>query len=134
MRNDSPALPAENTRFPIKHIRILDLFDGTSERPQEHPHKSRMTLMSPTECEIVRCIPNQLEMMPNSPVLGLEQSPVPHHTREGACPTLGNARDSLRHPSQIQRNTKFSTGPRGKLHGRHIFSRREQIARILLKR
>ena len=58
----------------------LDLLDATPEGRQEHPHKSRMTLMSPTECEIVRCIPNQLEMMPNSTLLDLEQSPVPNHT------------------------------------------------------
>ena len=90
-----------NSRFPIKHIRILDLFDGTSESPQEHPHKSRMTLMSPKECEIVRCITNQLEMMPDSIVLDLLQSPTAHHTRHVACLSFGNSRDSLRHPSQI---------------------------------
>ena len=77
------------------------MLDGTPESPQEHPHKSRMTLMSPKECEIIWCNPNLLEMMPDSPVLDLEQSTVPHHTRLVACVTLGNSRDSLRHPSQI---------------------------------
>ena len=77
------------------------MLDGTPENPKEHPHKSRMTLMSPKECEIVRCIPNQLEMMPDSPVMDLEQSPIPHHTRQVASLTLGNSRDSLRHLSQI---------------------------------
>ena len=77
------------------------MLDGTSESPQEHPHKYRMTLMSPKECEIVRCKPNQLEMTPDSPVLDLEQSPISHHIRQVACLTLGNSRDSLRHPSQI---------------------------------
>ena len=100
-RPDSPALHAEQFRVPIKHIRSLYLLDGTPESPQEHPHKSRMTLMSPRECEIVRCIPNQLEMPPNSPLLDLEQSPIPHHTRHVACLTLGHSRDSLRHLSQI---------------------------------
>ena len=54
---------------------------------QENPHKSRMTLMSPKKCEIVPCIPNQLKMKPDLPVLDLEQSPVPHQTREVACIT-----------------------------------------------
>ena len=90
-----------NSRFPIKHVRSLDLIDGTPESPQEHPHKSRMTLISPKECEIFQCIPNQLEMTADSPLLDLEKTPVPHHTRQVACRTLGNSRDSLRHPSQI---------------------------------
>ena len=77
------------------------MLDGTRESPEEHPPKSRMTLMSPKECEIVRCITNQLEMMPDCPVLDLEQSAVPHNTQQVACLTLGNCRDSLRHPSQI---------------------------------
>ena len=77
------------------------MLDGTPESPQEHPHKSRMTLMSPKECEIFQCIPNQREMTPDFPVLDLEQSPVPDHTRQVACLTLGNSRDYLRHPSQI---------------------------------
>ena len=77
------------------------MLDGTPESTQKNPHKSRMTMMSPKECEIVQCIPNQLEMTPDSPVLDLEQSPVPHHTRQVASLTLGNSRDSLRHPSQI---------------------------------
>ena len=90
-----------NSMFPIKHVGSLDLLDETPESPQEHPHKSRMTLISPKECEIVRCNTNQLEMMPDSPVLDLEKSPIPHHTRQVACLTLGNTRDFLRHPSQI---------------------------------
>ena len=38
--------------------------------------------------------------------------------------SLGNSRDSLRHPSQVYRNTNFSLGIRGKLHALHIFWRR----------
>ena len=53
-----------NSFFPIKHVRNLDLLDGTAESHQEHPHKFRMTLMSPKECEIIWCFPNQLEMTP----------------------------------------------------------------------
>ena len=90
-----------NSTFPITHVRSLDLLDGTPESPQDHPHKSRMTLMSQKECEIVQCIPNQLEVTPGSPVLDVEQSTIPHHTRQVACLTSGNSRDSLRHPSQI---------------------------------
>ena len=77
------------------------MLDGTPESPQEHPHESRMTLMSPKECEILRCIPNQLEMTPDSPLLDLEQSPIPHHTRQLVCLTSLNSRDSLGHLSQI---------------------------------
>ena len=65
------------------------MLDGTPESPQEHPHKSRMTMISPKEREIVHCIPNQLEMRPESPLLDLQQSPVPHHTRQVASLTLG---------------------------------------------
>ena len=90
-----------NSMFPIKQVRSLDLLDGNPMNPTKHPHKSRMTLMSPRECEIVRCIPSQLEMTPNSTLLDLEQSTVPHSTRHVACLTLGHSRDSLRYLSQI---------------------------------
>ena len=70
-----------NSMFPMQHERSLDLLDGTPESPQEQPHKSRMTLMSPKECEIVRGNPNQFQMTPDSPVLDLVQSPIPHLTR-----------------------------------------------------
>ena len=76
---------------------------------------------------MVWCIPDSLEMMPKYPVLDLEQSPIPNYTRQVACLTLGNWRESVRHPSQIQRNINFSTGTQGKLRGLHIISRREGI-------
>ena len=90
--------------------------------------------MTPQECEIDRSSPNQLQMMTNSPALVSEQCPVPHHTGQLAWLPLGNSRDSLGHPSQVYRNTNFSTGTRGKLHAPHIVSRRKLIPRILLKR
>ena len=65
------------------------MLDGTPECPQEQPHKSGMTLMSPKECEIIWCNPNQFEITPESPVLDLVQSPIPHPTRQVACLTLG---------------------------------------------
>ena len=123
-----------NALFPMKQVRSLDLLDGTTEIPPEIPHKSRRTLKSPQECEIARHSPNQLEMMTNSHALALEQCPVPHHTVHLAWLPLGNSRDSLRHPSQVYRNTNFSTGTRGKLHAPHIISRRKLFPRILLKR
>ena len=123
-----------NSMFPIQHEKGLDLLDGTPESPQEQPHNSRMTLMSPKECEIARCNPKQFEMTPDCHVLDLMQSPVPHPTRQVACLTLGNYSDSLIYPSKIQRNTNFRTGIRGKLLGSHIISRREWIPRILLKK
>ena len=104
------------------------------QSPPEIPHKSRITPMSPQDSEIARCSPNQLGMTSNSPVLASEQCPLPHHTGQLAWLPMGNPRHSLRHPSQVYRNTIFSTGPRGKLHAPHIISRRELIPRILLKR
>ena len=100
------------------------MLDGTIESPPEVPNKSRRTLMSPQECQIARCSPNQLEMMTNPPALASEQCPIPDHTGRLAWLSLGNSRDSLRHPSQVYRNTNFSFGTRGKLHALHIVSRR----------
>ena len=100
------------------------MLDGTKESPPEVPSKSRRTLISPQECQVARCSPNQLEMTTNSPTLFSEQFPIPDHTRRLAWPPLRNSRDSLRHPSQVDRNTNFSLGTRGKLHALHIASRR----------
>ena len=108
------------------------MLDGTTDSPPEIPHKSSRTLMSPQECEIDRCSPNQLEMTTNSPALAPEQCPGPHHTGQVAWFPFSNSRDSLRHPSEVFRNTNFTTGNRGKLHAPHIVSRRELIPRILL--
>ena len=119
--------------FPIKQVRGLDLPVGTTDSPPEIPHKSRKTLMSPQECEIALCSPNQLEMTTKSPALASEQCPIPHHTGRLAWLPLGNSQDYLRHPSQVYRNTNFSTGTRGKLHVPHIVSRRDLIPRMLLK-
>ena len=123
-----------NALFPIKQVSTLNLLDGTTEGPPEVPHKSRRTLMSPQECEITRCSPNQLEMTTISWAWASEQCPVPHLTGQLAWLPLGNSRDSQRHPSQVYRNTTFNTGTRGKLHAPHIILRRELIPRILLKR
>ena len=106
--------------FPIKQVRSLDLLDGTTESPPEIPHKSRRRLMSPQECEIARCSPNQLEMMTNPPALASEQCPIPKHTGRLTWLTSRNSRHSLSHPSQVYRNTNFSLGNRGNLHALHI--------------
>ena len=79
--------------------------------------------MSPQECEIARCSPNQFEMITNYPALASEQCSIPHHAGQLAWLPLGNSRDSLRHPSQVYRNTNFSTGTQGKLHAPHIVLR-----------
>ena len=90
--------------------------------------------MSPQICQKDRCSPNQLEMMSNSPASASEQCPIPHHTGQMAWLPLGNSTDFMRNPSQVYRNTNFSTGTRGKLNAPNIISRRELIPRILLKR
>ena len=110
--------------FPIKQVRSLDLHDGTAESPPEVANKSRRTLMSPQECQIARCSPNQLEMTTNSPSLASEQCSCPHHTGQLAWLPLCNSRDSLRHPSHVYRNTNFCLGTRGNLPAPHILSMR----------
>ena len=56
------------------------MLDGTKDSPPEVPNKSRMTLMSPQECQIARCSPNQVEMTTDPPALASEQCPIPDHT------------------------------------------------------
>ena len=67
-----------NSVFPIKQVRGLNLLYGALESPLEYPHMSRRTLMSPLECEIALCSPNQLEIMRHYIALAPEQLPVPH--------------------------------------------------------
>ena len=98
--------------FPIKQVRILDLHDGTTKSPPPILHNSRRTLVSPQECQIVRCSPNQHEMRTNTPALASEKCPFPHHTGQLAWLPLGNAGDSLRHPSQVYRNINFNRNVR----------------------
>ena len=90
--------------------------------------------MSPQECQIAWCSKNQHEMTSNSLALAPEQCHIPHHTGQLAWLPLENSRESLRHSTQVYRNTNFSTGTQGKLHAPHIISRRQLIPRILLKR
>ena len=99
------------------------MLDGTKESPPEVPNKSR-TLMSPQECQIARCSPNQLEITTNPSAFSSEQCPIPDHTVRLAGLPLGNSRDSLRHTSQVYRNSSLSLGTRGKLHAFHIVSRK----------
>ena len=80
MRPDSLVLGAEQFRVPNQTRQELQFIAGTLESPLEHLHTSRRTLMSPQECEIARCSPNQLGIMSDSSALSPEQSPVPHHT------------------------------------------------------
>ena len=134
MRPDSPALRAEQCLVPNQTGKEPWFVRRHYRESPEIPQKSRRTLISPQECEKARCRPNQLEMTTNSPALASDQCPVLHHTGQLAWLSLGNSRDSLRHPSQGYRNTTFSTGRRGKLHEPHIISKRELIPRILLKR
>ena len=47
MRHKAPELGAVNSVFPIKHVRSLNVLDGTPESPQDHSHKTRGALLSP---------------------------------------------------------------------------------------
>ena len=69
------------------------MLDGTPESPQEHPHKSRRTLMAPQACEIARCSPNQLEKMPDSPALATEQFPIPQQHSHKMTRTLMSTKE-----------------------------------------
>ena len=124
MRPDSPALHAEQCLVPNQTGRSLDLLYGTKESPPEVPNKSKRTMMSPQECQIARCSQSQLEMTTNSPALSSEQWPLPDHTGRLTWLPLGNSRDSLRHLTQVYRNTNFSLGTLGKRQALHIFSRK----------
>ena len=84
MRPDSLHCIQSNSLFPVKQVRGLDLLDGSTESPPDIPHTSKRTLMSPQECEIARCSPNQLEMTTDFPALASEQYPSPHHTEKVA--------------------------------------------------
>ena len=66
--------------FPIKQERSPDLLDGITESPTENPPKSKKTLMSPQECDIVRGSPNQPEIKPDYPALAQSNSlfPITH--------------------------------------------------------
>ena len=66
--------------FAIKHVRILDVLNGTTESPPEIADKSKRTLMSLQECEIALASPNQLEIKPDSPALSAVQFLVPNQT------------------------------------------------------
>ena len=68
MRPDSRALRAEQFRVP-KHVRILDLLDGTPESPQQCCQETRRTMMSPQKWKIALCTPNHLEIKPISRAL-----------------------------------------------------------------
>ena len=90
-----------NFVFSIKHVRSLDLLDGTPESPQEHCHKSRGTLRSLHQREIAPCTTNQLEMRPDSPALCGEHIQVPNQTRKEPRFTCWNSRESPRTQSEV---------------------------------
>ena len=69
----------------------------------------------------------------NSPLLAPEPSHVPNHTWQVAWLSLGNTRESLRRPFQVQRNTNFRTATRGKIRAPQIVSIWEVTPWLLLK-
>ena len=79
-----------NSLFETKQVRSLDLLDGITKSPREIPQKSRRTLMSMQEYEILLGSPNQLKIKPYFPALAQEQFPVPHQTRQVASLPLGD--------------------------------------------
>ena len=84
MRRDSPACMQSHPVLRIKHVKSLDLLDGTTESSREIPEKSRRTLMSLQEYEIPWGSPNNLKIKPYFPALAPEQFPVPHQTPQVA--------------------------------------------------
>ena len=68
MRLDSPALHAEQSRIPNKHVRSLD-FLMEQQRAPGTLSQNEMNTDAPKECKIAGCTPNQPKMKPISPSL-----------------------------------------------------------------
>ena len=120
--------------FPIKDVRNLNFPDGTEENPQEHCHNRRRTLLSPQECRIDWCTPNQLKMKHISLSLNPYPSHIPHHIQQVAWHPLQQYRDCLRHPSQVYRKSNFSKATGRKIRSPHIVWRWELIPCFWMKR
>ena len=69
MRPDSPALHAEQLRYPNQTHKEPRFAWLNSREPQQLSHHTWRTMMSPQEHKIDRCAPNQIEMRPISLVL-----------------------------------------------------------------
>ena len=99
------------------------MLDGTKESPPEVPKKSRRTLMSPKECQVARCSPNQLEIT-TIPVLWF-QSNAPFQIIQDDWLGFLWATPEIPSDTLIKTiGTPTSFGTRGKLHACHIVSRR----------
>ena len=70
--------PPSATVFPIKHVRCLNMFDGTPESPKDHCHKTRGTLLSPQECKKSSVYPKSTQDEANFPFIGY--IPIPCST------------------------------------------------------
>ena len=133
MRPDSPAFRAEEFRVPNQRRKVPQFpWWNWIESPRTLSQKRR-TLMSPQECKIVWCNPNQLKMKHISPSLNPWASRIPHHIQKVAWHTLQQSRDSLRHPSQVYRNINFSQATGWKIQAPHIIWRWELIPCLWLK-
>ena len=66
MRPDSPALRAEELRVPNQRRKEPRFPWWNWRESPEYCHNKRRTLMSPQECKIDWCTPNQLKMKHNS--------------------------------------------------------------------
>ena len=134
MRPESPALHAEVFRVLNQTCKEPRFPWWTPENPQEHCHKTRRTLMSPPDCKIDFCTPNQLKMKRISPAFTPYPSRFSHHILQVALHPFGKSRDFLRRRSQVSRNINFSKAPGGKLPAPPTFWRWELIPYIRLKR
>ena len=132
--SDSPALRAEQFHSPNQTWKEPRFAWWNSRESLRTLSKSRRARMSTQKCKIAQCTPNQLKMKPDSPALAPESSCVAHRKWQVAWLPLCNARVSLRHQSQVFRNTNFNKATREKLHAHHIISRCELIPRLRLKR
>ena len=110
------------------------MLDGTTESPPEVPHKSRRTLMSPQDCQIAQCSPNQLEMTTNSPALASEQCPISPSYRTIDLASFGKLQTFAETPVSSLQEHQFQHRNSMKASCTPYHLRREQIARILLKK
>ena len=133
MNLDSPALRAEQSRVPNR----------TPKEPRFawwNTRESRRTLSQDKNSDVTSGMQNSSVYHKSTrdeahfPFIGSIAIPCSTSYRTSGLTSFRKIRDSLRHTSQVYRNTNFSTLTRGKLHEPHIILRRELIPRILLKR
>ena len=134
MRPNSPALHAEQLRFPNQtHKDPRFAWLNSRESPTRLSQDEKNTDVT-SERKIDWCTPNQLKMKHISPSLNPQHSFITHHIQQVSWHPLQQSRDYLRHPSQVYRIIYFSKATGGKTRAPHIVWRWELIPCLRMKR